>query len=392
MNRAENPFTPGAGVLPPELAGRKNIIDDGDVLAARIIAHRYERGLMLIGPRGVGKTVLLKYMAESSRTRGVIPVRVEIRKDGGDIEQLSRRLKDALCLIDFKSQLKNKVNTAFATLRNFVKQFSINIGELGLAVETRVSVGGSGNMEYDLSEVLLSVAHAANESGVAVGLYIDELQNLDVAAMRGIIVALHTAAQDLLPLYLVGSGLPTVRALVGKSKTYAERMFVYHEIGPLDEKATADAIRMPLNNRRVNIEEEAVAEIFNSSRGYPYFIQECGYAAWNNAADGMILSEDIKAVLPMVQMSLDKNFFDVRFDRVSPREREFLRAMADFGDEPQFSEVAEKMGTSLSSLSRVRASLITKGMIYSPKAGKLAYTVPMFGDYMKRVNYEMGDI
>ena len=385
MNRADNPFTPGAGVLPPELAGRKTVIEDGDVLAARTIAHCYERGLMLIGPRGVGKTVLLKYMAEASRSRGVIPVRVEIRKDGGDIEQLSRRLKDALCTIDFKCRIKNKVNAAFATLGNFVEQFSINIGELGLSVEPRVSVGGSGNMEYDLSEVLLSVATAAKESDTAVGLYIDELQNLDVSTMSGIIVALHSAAQDSLPLYLVGSGLPTIRALVGKSKTYAERMFVYHEIGPLDMNDTADAIRSPLKSRNAEIDDAAISAIFEISSGYPFFIQECGYAAWNIAAGNLISCDDVTAALPMVMQNLDRNFFDVRFDRVSPREREFLYAMSDLGEAPQFSAVAERMGGTLASLSRVRASLISKGMIYSPSLGRLAYTVPMFGEYMKRI-------
>ena len=385
MNRSENPFTPGAGVLPPELAGRRGVLEDGDVLAARTIAHCYERGLMLIGPRGVGKTVLLKYMAEASRLRGVIPVREEIRRDGGDIEQLSRRLKDALCSIDFKSRIKNKVNAAFATLGNFVKQFSINIGELGLSVEPRVSVGGSGNMEYDLSEVLLSVAMAAKESETAVGLYIDELQNLDLSTMSGIIVALHSAAQDSLPLYLVGSGLPTIRALVGKSKTYAERMFVYHDIGALDADATADAVCAPLRSRNAGIDSAAISAIYEVSKGYPFFVQECGYAAWNKAEGSIISSDDIKAVLPTVLQNLDRNFFDVRFDRVSPREREFLSAMSVLGDQPSFNAVAKEMGGTLASLSRVRASLIKKGMVYSPSLGKLAYTVPMFGEYMKRV-------
>ena len=386
MDRLRNPFTPGAGALPPELAGRSGIIEDGRVLYGRSLLCRYEKSLLLTGLRGVGKTVLLKHLAENARQGGVVPVVVEVRNAEGDFEELALRIKAALCTIDFKSGVKAAVNNAFSVLRNFVRTFSINIGDFGIALETAQGVASSGKMELDLSEVLLACARAAKESNTAIGLYIDELQNLQMEAMRGIIVALHYSAQESLPLYLVGSGLPSIRVLVGKSKTYAERMFNYLEIGALDEGDVDLAITVPLNNNGLHIEADAISEVCRMTRGYPYFLQEYGYQIWNAAQVSPITLADVKRIAPVVQTRLDSNFFDVRFDRISNREREFLRAMADFPHETAISttDVANAMGRSMGALSPIRASLIAKGMIYSPSYGKVAYTVPMFADYMLR--------
>jgi hypothetical protein len=241
-------------------------------------------------------------------------------------------------------------------------------------------------MELDLSEVLLACARAAKESNRAVGLYIDELQNLKLEAMRGIIVALHFAAQESLPLYLVGSGLPSIRALVGKSKTYAERMFNYSDIGALDAGDVDLAITVPLNNNGLDIESDAISEVFRETRGYPYFLQEYGYQLWNAAGSSPITLEDVRRIASCVQARLDANFFDVRFDRISNREKEFLRAMAEYPDGAvvPMAEIVRRLGCSVSAVSPVRASLIKKGMIYSPVYGAIAYTVPMFAEYLKR--------
>ncbi len=386
MDRLRNPFTPGAGALPPELAGRTGIIEDGRVLAGRALLHRYEKSLLLTGLRGVGKTVLLKHLAQDARNSGVVPVVVEVRNADGDFEELALRIKAALNTIDFNSAVKAAVNHAFSVLRNFVKTFSINVGDFGISLETAQGIASSGKMELDLSEVLLACARAAKESNTAIGLYADELQNLKVEAMRGIIVALHFAAQESLPLYLVGSGLPSIRALVGKSKTYAERMFNYAEIGALEEADVDAAITIPLNNNGLDIDPDAISEVFAMTRGYPYFLQEYGYQMWNAAQKSPITLEDVRRIAPLVQRRLDSNFFDVRFDRISHRERELLRAMADFPQDEGVSttDVARKMGRGIGSLSPIRAALIGKGMIYSPSYGKVAYTVPMFADYMKR--------
>ena len=386
MDRLRNPFTPGAGALPPELAGRAKVIDDGRVLAGRTLLGRYEKSLLLIGLRGVGKTVLLKHLAENARREGVVPIIVEARNTEGDFEELALRVKDALGVLDFASGVKTAVNHAFSVLRNFVKTFSINIGEFGMSVETAHGIAASGKMEFDLSEVLLACARAAKESRRAVGLYIDELQNLKIEAMRGIIVALHLAAQESLPLYLVGSGLPSIRALVGKSKTYAERMFNYSEIGALEARDVDIAITMPLNNNGIDIEPDAVLEVFKETQGYPYFVQEYGYQLWNAAEGSPIVLEDVRRSARSVQARLDSNFFDVRFDRISNREKEFLRAMAECSDDSAMpmSGIVQRLGCSVSAVSPVRASLIKKGMVYSPMYGTIAYTVPMFSDYLRR--------
>lgn len=387
MDRIRNPFTPGAGYLPPELAGRNQVIEDGQVVAMRAKLQRAERGLMLIGQRGVGKTVLLKYLSERAKDNGIISVISEIRSDKSDLEDIAQKLKEALYTLDFKCKMKGCVQEAFAVLGNFVRKFSLNIGDIGVSVELHRGIGESGNMELDLSQVLLATARVAKVSSTAVGLYIDELQNLDEEAMRGIIVALHRSAQELLPLYLIGSGLPTVRTLVGKSKTYAERMFVYEPIGALDEDASWAAIVKPFEDNGIAVENAAFAEIFKASAGYPFFLQECGYQVWQHAERSPIVASDVKSILPQVIKSLDRSFFEVRFDRVSAAEQKFLMAMADgVPEKPQsMADIAVRMGRTANSLSMMRRSLIKKGMIYSPSLGTVAYTVPMFGSYIRRV-------
>jgi hypothetical protein len=226
----------------------------------------------------------------------------------------------------------------------------------------------------------------AKASSTAIGLYIDEFQNLDEEAMCGLIVALHRSAQELLPLYLIGSGLPTIRTLIGKSKTYAERMFVYEEIGALDEDSSWAAIVKPFEDNGVSVENAAFVEMYKASAGYPFFLQECGYQVWQHAERSPISVDDVLAILPQVIANLDRSFFEVRFDRVSAVEKKFLMAMA-YGEpeKPQsIVDIAARMGRTSNSLSMLRRSLIKKGMIYSPSLGMVAYTVPMFGTYMTR--------
>ena len=386
MNKLDNPFTPGAGFLPPELAGREQVIEDGRVVAARTKRLRAERGLMLVGSRGVGKTSLLKWLAEDARQSGVIPVIVEIQNDSQGLEELSSKMKDALHALDYVSKVKSGVRESFSVLGNFIRKFAINIGPVGVEIEACAGRGESGNLESDLSDVLMSAARAAKGAGTAIGLYVDELQNMRLETLSGIIVSLHHAAQELLPLYLIGSGLPTVRGLVAKSKTYAERMFGYEEIGALDERASADAIRKPLKAMDVDIEDRALDAIFRLSGGYPFFLQECGYQVWQRAAGSPITAKDVKAVASEVSERLDRNFFAVRFDRISDLERRFLRVMADVpgdGAKP-LAAIARELGRSVNSLSMLRRSLIRKGVLYSSAEGTVSYTVPLFGEYMKR--------
>ena len=360
-------------------------MEDGQVLSKRTLLGKYEKSLLLIGLQGVGKTVLLRHLAERAREDGIVPIQMEMRNDASDVEELSVRIKEALCVLDFKSRVKSGVNQAFSVLKNFVKSLSVNIGDFGIAVETNPGLGNSGNMEYDLSEVLMASARAAKESDTAIGLYIDELQNMDILALRGVIVALHHAAQESLPLYLVGSGLPTIRGLIGKSKTYAERMFNYAELGALSVTEVADAVVGPMSANGISVDDRAIDEVFAQSRGYPYFLQEYGYQLWLEAESPRITAEDVKRILPVVTARLDRNFFDVRFDRIANSERRFLLAMAETGSPARMSDVAGFLGRTLGALSPVRSSLIRKGMVYSPALGEIAFTVPLFAEYIKRV-------
>lgn len=387
MDKLQNPFTPGAGFMPPELAGREKAIENGELIARRTRLLRAERGMMLIGPRGVGKTALIKHLAEKARHDGIVAIVSEIRDDGRAIEELAVKLREALSTLDVSSNFKAGIREAFRALSSFVRRFSLNIGSIGVEIETDDVQSTSGNLEYDLAEVLLAVARAAKASGTALGLYLDELQNMLPETLSGVIVALHHAAQDMLPLYLIGSGLPTIRAIVGKSKTYAERMFTYESIGPLDEQATCDAVRKPLESVHVVIEDTALSVLYRESKGYPFFLQELGYTVWQQAERSPITHEVVERSLPSVFESLDRNFFDVRFDRISAGERRFLRAMADAGEaeEKDIGAIAARLQKSPNALSMTRRSLIRKGMIYSPRQGTLSYTVPMFADYIKRV-------
>ena len=386
MNKLDNPFTPGAGFLPPEFAGRESVIEDGRIVAARTKRCKAERGLMLIGSRGVGKTSLLKWLAEDARQSGVIPVLVEIQNDSQGIEELSAKMKDALHALDYVSKVKAGVRESFAILGNFIRRFAVNVGSVGVEIETCAGIGESGNLESDLSDVLLSAARAAKVAGTAIGLYIDELQNMQLATLSGIIVSLHRAAQELLPLYLIGSGLPTLRSVVAKSKTYAERMFVYEEIGALDASAAADAIRKPMRAMGVEIADRALKDIFRLSGGYPFFLQECGYQVWQSAERSPVTAKDVRAVASEVSERLDRNFFAVRLDRISNLERRFLRVMADVpgGEEKPLADIARGLGRSVNSLSMLRRSLIRKGVLYSAVEGCVSYTVPLFGEYLKR--------
>lgn len=386
MDRLHNPFTPGAGALPPELAGRSKIVEDGKILSGRLLLGRYERSLLLIGLRGVGKTVLLRHLAENAKKERVTPVIIEARGDKGDIEELSLRLKEALTAIDFSTKMKASVNFAFSALRNFVKSFSVNIGEFGLSVELADGFASSGRMEIDLAEVLVACGRAAKEAETAIGLYIDELQNLNIEAVRGIIVALHRSAQEVLPLYLVGSGLPSIRGLIGKSKTYAERMFRYEEIGALLEHDSDAAITIPLNANGIDMDASAISAVYEYTKGYPYFLQEFGYEIWMETTRSTVTVEDVRRIAPVVERRLEENFFDVRFERVSNVERQALRIMADLpGESVSVADVAARMERPINAFSPIRASLIKKGMVFSPAHGLISYTVPLFGEYMKRV-------
>ena len=281
----------------------------------------------------------------------------------------------------------NKVKTALAALKGFIGVVKISMGDIELGIDTDplVGVGDSGDLEIDLPDLLAAVAEAADEKGSAVALLIDEIQYFSLKELSSLIMAMHRMQQKSLPLVLVGAGLPILPGLAGESKSYAERLFSFPKIGALAKQDAMKALQEPVLREGIEFSESALLSIFKKTQGYPYFIQEWGYQAWNCAKKSPIDELVISEVSRLVGKRLDENFFKVRFDRLTPREKIFLRAMAESGKgHSKTSNVADLLNVKVTSLGPLRANLIRKGMIYSPAFGEMTFTVPLFDEFIKR--------
>jgi hypothetical protein len=258
--------------------------------------------------------------------------------------------------------------------------------EIGIDVDPESGIADSGSLEADLAEVFVAVGEAAADRHTAVALIIDEMQHLDEEELSALIMAMHQISQRQLPVVLVGAGLPQLVALAGRSKSYAERLFQFPEVGALQPFDAAEAVQEPVQEQGVRFTEEALQEIIAQTKGYPYFLQEWGYQSWNLATRSPIGIDVIHNATRESIRRLDANFFRVRFDRLTPREKDYLRALADLGDTAQRSgDIAERLKVKVQSIAPVRNELIKKGMIYSPAHGDTAFTVPLFSDFMKRI-------
>ena len=264
----------------------------------------------------------------------------------------------------------------------------MQVGEvsLGLDIEPETGTADSGDIEIDLPNLFVSVAEAAAERKTAIAILVDEIQYFNAKELGALIMAMHKMQQRQLPLVLLGAGLPMLPALAGDSKSYAERLFAFPEIGALSKEDAAKALRDPVAAAGIKFETPALDKIYRLTRGYPYFIQEWGYQAWNHAPGSPITLQHIRKATPKVMERLDANFFRVRFDRLTPSEKNFLRAIAQLGPGPhRTGDVAEVLRTKVSSTGPIRAKLINKGMIYSPAHGDVAFTVPLFDEFMRRI-------
>jgi hypothetical protein len=388
MDPVLNPFSPGAGSPPPELVGRDQVLEQARVLFARAMAGKSEKGLILTGLRGVGKTVLLQEASGLAKKQGMKTLMLEAPEDRSLIHLLLPTLRTLLLDLDRMQGLSEKVKFGLGVLRAFMGTPLVKVNEVQFSLEynPQVGVADSGVLEADLPKLLESVAEAAvsRESGVA--LIIDELQYLTAAELSALIVSMHLMQQRKLPFVLVAAGLPTIPALAGEAKSYSERLFHYPSIGPLNREDAFEAVRSPILDQGVSITDEALTQIFDLTNGYPYFLQEWGYVSWNTSAGPVIGLEDVQRATELVVPRLDESFFRVRFDRLTPSERKYLRAMAEIGPRPcKTGEIAEILSRSTSSLGPVRAKLITKGMAYSPAYGEMAFTVPLFDEFLKRI-------
>jgi AAA ATPase domain len=380
-----NPYAPGAGTSPPELAGRDGILADAEVTLGRIRAGRPAKSQMLLGLRGVGKTVLLNRIERMAREQGYHGVLLEAPEDRRLPDLLVPALRKVLLAIDTGEKVRVGARLALRALRNFASVFRVSVGPAEFGVEGARGIADSGNMESDLTDLLVAVAEAAKESDTAVALLIDEVQYLKREDLAALIVAVHRIGQKELPLTIFGAGLPQLAALAGEAKSYAERLFAYPDVGALSEEAAKNALREPARRSGVDYDDDALSMILERTKGYPYFLQEWGSHAWLAADRSPITVADAERATARAIAHLDAGFFRVRLDRLSPREKDYMRAMAELGAGPHRSgDIAAKMGAPVESVAPIRRNLISKGMIYSPAHGDTAFTVPMFDEFLLR--------
>jgi hypothetical protein len=385
MDPVRNPFAPGAGSRPPELAGRDSILNDARISIERALIGKQNRSQMLLGLRGVGKTVLLNKIEEIAESAGHLTSFIEAPEGKPLSELLVPKLNQVLRKLSVTEKAKAKVHQALRALRSFASAFKLSYGEATLSVDLEVGVADSGDLESDLPELFLRVGEAAKAAGKAWTLLIDEVQYLRPIDLAALIVALHKISQKELPVLFFGAGLPQVAALSGDAKSYAERLFHYPAVGPLLPDDAKTAIRQPIEDEGESISEDALDEIMLKTQGYPYFLQEWGYQCWNIAQGPQIEVADASQAAEEATRRLDDGFFKVRFDRLTPKEREYVIAMAQLGPGPyRSSDIAAALGETPQSLGPRRSQIISKGMIYSPSHGDIAFTVPMFNDYLIR--------
>lgn len=388
MDPIANPFAPGAGTPPPELAGRDELRERTRIAVARIQRRHAAKGVLMVGLRGVGKTVLLGRMLEDAEESGALTLRIEAPEDRSLPEMLAPQIRQVLLAASKMEQARELGKRGLRVLAGFASALKIKFADFDVAFDFQAEQGlaDSGDLEHDLPNLLETVAAAAAAAGKGLVLFIDELQYVAVAELSALIAALHRTAQRRLPAILIGAGLPQLRARVGEAKSYAERMFEFPEIGPLPKEAARTAIAKPAAEEGVKVAPTALNRIVEASQGYPYFLQEWGKHTWDAASGARIGPADVDKAAASVTAALDESFFRVRFDRLTPAERRYLRAMAELGPGPHRSgDIAEALQSKVSSQSPLRRQLIDKGMIWSPSHGDTAFTVPLFDEFMRRI-------
>ena len=388
MDPILNPFAPGAGTPPPELAGRDDLRETIRVAIERVRRVLPTKSILMVGLRGVGKTVLLDRMREDAEATGIHTIRIEAPESRSLPALLAPQLRQALLRLSRNEQAKDLAQRALRALAGFAKTLKIKYQdiEVGIDFEPEAGLADNGDLEHDLQALLETVGLTAQKAGTAFVLFIDELQYVQEEELAALIMALHRTAQRRLPVVLVGAGLPQLRGRMGQAKSYAERLFDFPEIGALPPPAAKIAIRKPATAQGVKVNEDALELIVQETRGYPYFLQEWGKHAWDTAAESPITRHDVDLASKAAVAALDESFFRVRFDRLTPVEKRYLRAMAELGPGPHRSgDIAEKLGRKVTSLGPTRNQLIAKGMVWSPSHGDTAFTVPLFDEFMRRI-------
>ncbi len=353
---------------------------------ARVKLGKPERSLLLTGLRGVGKTVLLNKIGSISAENGYAQIFVEAIESRPFIEILVPEIRSLLISLSLKDGVKDSVKKAMAVFKNFVGALKLKVGEIEFGVDIPPAGGAdSGDIELDLPALFVEVAKAAKNKDSAIILLIDEIQYLSKKDLSALILSMHKVQQQQLPFYLVGAGLPSLPGLAGEAKSYAERLFLYPEVGPLSQAETERGLQNPVQALGVSFTTEALDKIFEKTLGYPYFVQEWGSLSWLIATQTPITGQIVDSVNAIAMRILDESFFRVRFDRLTNKEKIYLRAMAQLGSQPQRTgDIARIMGQTLQQLGPTRAKILKKGMIYAPSHGLQAFTVPLFDEFIIR--------
>jgi hypothetical protein len=388
MDPIANPFAPGAGTPPPELAGRDELRETVRVAIERVRRGSPAKSVLMVGLRGVGKTVLLDRMRDDAEAGGIHTLRIEAPENRSLPAIIAPQLRQALLRLSRNARAKDLAQRALKGLAGFAKSLKVKYQdiEVGFDFEAEPGLADNGDLEHDLQALLEVAGDAAAAGGTALVIFIDELQYVEEEELEALITALHRTAQRQLPVMLVGAGLPQLRGRMGRAKSYAERLFNFPEVGPLDPDAARLAIVKPARDLGVEFTDEALERILQETRGYPYFVQEWGKHAWDAAETSPVTRADMEQASVTAVAALDESFFRVRFDRLTPAQKVYLRAMAELGPGPHRSgDIAQVLRRDVTSLGPTRSQLIAKGMIWSPHHGDTAFTVPLFDEFMRRI-------
>jgi len=354
----------------------------------RIKAHRPIRGIILYGLRGVGKTVLLNKISLEAEAKAIHVIRIESPEDRSLPAILVPTIRSALLKISKGEALKNKLARAMRAVTGFASALQMKYDdiEIGFKFDKESGVADSGDLEIDLIDLLTAVAEAAAENNTAIVIAIDELQYVTEEQLAALITALHRTSQKQLPITMIAAGLPQLLGQMGRAKSYAERLFEFTPIDKLDDKAASEALCKPAMREGVKYNDNAVQEILNQTQGYPYFVQEWGKHSWNIAEEKIITLHNVMQATESALAELDLSFFRVRFDRMTPAEKKYVRAMAELGEGPYRSgDIAAILGRTVSTIAPTRATLMRKGMIFSQNHGDTSFTVPLFDGFIRRI-------
>ena len=388
MDPIRNPYAPGAGTRPPELAGRDAIRDSAKVMLGRARIGRPTKSIVMVGLRGAGKTVLLDLIRQEAESSGMHALRIEAPENRSLPSILAPQLRVALLKLSRRQRASELAQRALRGLAGFAGALKVTYQdiEVGLDFDPEPGLADNGDLEIDLQELFEVIGAAAKADETCVALLVDELQYVKEDELAALITALHRTAQQQLPVVMFGAGLPQVRGRMGKAKSYAERLFEFPDIGPLSPEDAKRAIAKPARDEGVKIKSAALDAIVSQTQCYPYFLQEWGKHVWDVAERSPITVSHVEIASKQAIATLDESFFLVRFDRLTPSEKRYMRAMAQRGAGPhRSSDIANELSRHVSSLAPTRNQLINKGMIWSPSHGDTAFTVPMFDEFMRRI-------